>query len=345
MTDRRTLLAGLLGWPVAHSVSPAMQNAAFRALGLPWRYELLPTPPDALAATLAGLAERGFHGANVTVPHKESVRTHLGRVEGAARAIGAVNTLLERDGAWVGTNTDAAGFLAALRQADFEPAGRLALILGAGGGARAVVYALTQAGCTCLVYNRTRERAQGLVDDLCRRETTKVPAGLLQGQDFRSLLHDSGSRFRQISPDSRHLGAGQSFGSLASREKATTLGVPGAGGSAGLATVVESLAGLEPDRLDLLVNATPVGQWPDPASSPWPEALPLPSHWTVFDLVYNPAETRLLARAHAAGATPVDGLEMLVHQGALSFQQWTGREAPVEVMRAAARQALGGEEA
>jgi shikimate dehydrogenase len=336
---------GLLGWPVAHSVSPAMQNAAFHALGLPWRYELLPTPPDALAVTLAGLAEQGFCGANVTVPHKETVVAHLDRIEGVARATGAVNTLLERDGAWVGTNTDAAGFLAALRQAGFEPAGRQALILGAGGGARAVVYALGQAGCTCLVYNRTRARARRLVDELSPRETAEVRPGLLQGRDFRSLLHDSGSRFSQIFPDSRHLGAGQNLGSLASRDNATTLGGPGTACPTGPATVVEALAGLEPDRLDLLVNATPVGQWPDPAPSPWPEALPLPSHWTVFDLVYNPAETRLLARARAAGATPVGGLEMLVQQGALGFHLWTGREAPLEVMRAAARQALGREEA
>jgi shikimate dehydrogenase len=291
---------GLLGWPVAHSVSPAMQNAAFHALGLPWRYELLPTPPDALAATLAGLAERGFCGANVTVPHKETVLAHLDRLEGEAWAIGAVNTILERDGAWVGTNTDAAGFLAALRQAGFEPAGRQALILGAGGGARAVVYALTQAGCTCLAYNRTRERARRLVDELSSPATPGAPG---------------------------------------------VAGPPGAAGSPTSATVVESLDGLEPDRLDLLVNATPVGQWPDPAPSPWPEALPLPSHWTVFDLVYNPAETRLLARARAAGATPVGGLELLVQQGALGFHLWTGREAPLEVMRAAAHQALGREEA
>jgi shikimate dehydrogenase len=268
---------GLLGWPVAHSVSPAMQNAAFRAMGLPWHYELVPAPPTALAATLAGLEAQGFRGANVTVPHKETVLGHLDRVEGAAQAIGAVNTLLACDGAWVGTNTDTVGFMAALRQAGFEPEGRRALVLGAGGAARAVVYALGQAGCTCLVYNRTAARARCLVDAL----------------------------------------------------------------SVATSTAIESLSGLQPDSLDLLVNATPVGQWPQTASSPWPEVLPLPSHWTVFDLIYNPAETRLLARARAAGATPVGGLDMLVHQGALGFCLWTGRAAPLEVMRAAARQAIG----
>ncbi len=106
------------------------------------------------------------------------------------------------------------------------------------------------------------------------------------------------------------------------------------------ATAVVSLSELEPDSIHLLVNATPVGQWPGRPSSPWPEALPLSPHWTVFDLVYNPGETRLLARARAVGATVVAGLEMLVHQGALGFHLWTGEDAPLEVMRAAARRAL-----
>jgi shikimate dehydrogenase len=294
---------GLLGWPVAHSVSPAMQNAAFRALGLPWRYELVPTPPAALAVTLASLEGQGFRGANLTIPHKEAIMAHLDQVGAEARAIGAVNTLLECDGAWLGTNTDAAGFLAALRQAGFEPAGRRALVLGAGGAARAVVHALGQVGCTCLVYNRSVERARRLAGAL---PAAAGPPGMA--------------------------------GKVATSEALAAEGVTAN------ATVVDALPGLDPDGLDLLVNATPVGQWPQTEASPWPEALALPSHWTVFDLVYNPVETRLLARARAAGARPVGGLEMLVHQGALALRLWTGREAPLEVMRSAARQAVGGEE-
>jgi len=270
---------GLLGWPLAHSVSPAMQDAAFRALGLPWRYELLPVPPGELAAAVAALEEQGFAGANVTVPHKEAAVALVDQVEAGAQAIGAVNTLVRRGGVWLGTNTDAAGFMAALRGAGFEPAGRRALVLGAGGAARAVVYALGQAGCPAVVYNRTVERARRLAQELAS---------------------------------------------------------PGAAA----ATVVASLAGLDLDGLDLLVNATALGQWPRAEASPWPEALPLPAHWTVFDLVYNPAETRLLARARATGATAVSGLEMLVQQGALSFTLWTGLAAPLQVMRTAARQAL-----
>jgi shikimate dehydrogenase len=319
----KTPRIGLLGWPVAHSVSPAMQNAAFQALGLPWRYELLPTPPAELAATLAGLAGQGFRGANVTIPHKETIMAYLGGVEAVAQAIGAVNTLLQRDGAWLGTNTDAAGFLAALRQAGFQAAGRRALVLGAGGAARAVVYALGQAGCTCLVYNRTVERARCLVESLPSPDASGPPAAA-------GALGKAGASGAAEGP-------GQA-GPMGDVE------VPAGTGATAKAAVVDSLAGLNPDSLDLLVNATPVGQWPQTGRSPWPEALALPSHWTVFDLVYNPVRTRLLARARAAGARPVGGLEMLVHQGALSHRLWTGREAPLEVMRSAARRAVGGEE-
>jgi len=279
MNEQEVIRAGLLGWPVAHSVSPAMQNAAFRALGLPWRYELLPVPPDELAAAVDGLEGRGFQGANVTVPHKEAALALVDEADADARAIGAVNTLVRRGGGWLGTNTDAAGFLAALQEGGFAPAGRRALVLGAGGAARAVVYALGQVGCAVAVHNRTAERAVRLCAEL-----DAVAAASM--------------------------------------------------------AVAPSLAALDLDAIDLLVNATPVGQWPAADASPWPQSLPLPAHWIVLDLVYNPIETRLLARARAAGATAVDGLEMLVHQGALSFHLWTGQEAPLDAMRAAARQAV-----
>jgi shikimate dehydrogenase len=268
---------GLIGWPVEHSVSPAMHNAAFAALGLGWRYDALPTPPGKVEATLDELRSQGYRGANVTVPHKEAVLPYLDGIDACARAIGAVNTVVVQEGRLVGHNTDAGGFLAALREAGFEPSGRRALLLGAGGAARAVVYALARAGCTIALYNRTPGRALELA---------------------------------------------QCLGDIAP------------------VAVLEALAGAELDSLELLVNATPVGMWPQAGVSPWPEALPLPAHWTVFDLVYNPAETRLLAQARAAGATAVGGLGMLVHQGALAFALWTGHAPPLDAMRAAAQEAL-----
>jgi shikimate dehydrogenase len=283
-----------------------MQNAAFEALGLQWRYVLLPTPPDEVGTAVSDLRRGSYAGANVTVPHKQVVMDLLDEISVAAQSIRAVNTILvqkaqagrgrpagsepepaggdARPPLWlVGHNTDGDGFLAALTEAGFETGGRRALVLGAGGGARAVVHALVRAGCSVMIYNRTVERAAQLAYDL---------QGAGRGTPVTWL------------PDTA------------------------------------ALAALGAADIELLVNTTPVGMWPDVEASPWPEALPLAPRWTVFDLVYNPIETRLLFRARAAGARAIGGLGMLVHQGALAFELWTGRPAPVAVMRAAAEQAL-----
>lgn len=283
MTDNPIQLVGLIGWPVKHSVSPAMHNAAFDALGRRWHYSLLPTPPGRVKAALTDLKAQGYRGANVTVPHKQTVMPYLDELTDAAQAIGAVNTIVRQEGRLIGHNTDGDGFLAALREADFEPAEKRALVLGAGGAARAVVYALAQAGCTIAIHNRTVRRAAQLAHQI------------------------------------QHVGV-----------RAPVTWVP----------VTTALADLDLAVLDLLVNATSVGMWPHTDASPWPETLPLPAHWTVFDLVYNPAETHLLSQARAVGATTVGGLGMLIHQGALAFEMWTGQHPPLEVMRVAAQNAL-----
>lgn len=283
MTHNSTHRVGLLGWPVEHSVSPAMHNAAFDALGLPWRYTLLPTPPGRIETALTNLRAQGYRGANVTVPHKQAVMPHLDAISDAARAIGAVNTIVVQEDRLIGHNTDGDGFLAALLESGLAPHGRRALVLGAGGAARAIVYALAQSGCEITLHNRTVGRAVQLAHDM---------------QD-------------------------------------ATAGAP-----VTWVPVSTALADLDLAQFDLLVNATPVGTWPQSDASPWPETLPMPPHWTVFDLVYNPADTRLLAQARAAGATAVGGLGMLVYQGVLAFERWTGHAAPIEIMRAAAREAL-----
>jgi len=275
---------GLIGWPVEHSLSPVMHNAAFRALGLGWRYDLLPVQPGHLEAAMADLRAGGFRGANVTVPHKRAVMAYLDQIDGAAESIGAVNTLSVQGRRWIGHNTDAAGFVRAVREGGLEPAGRQALLLGAGGAARSVAYALAGAGCTVFVYNRTVRRAAALVADL-RRLGLDAPVTCSPGE--------------------------------------------------------RALDELDLTRFDLLVNATAVGMWPSHEDTPWPDELPMPAHWTVFDLVYNPLETRLLRQARRAGAKTIDGLGMLVWQGALAFELWTGQKPPVDLMRAAALQALG----
>lgn len=275
---------GLIGWPVDHSLSPRMQNAAFAALDLDWEYVLLPVPPGEVEKAVRELAARGFRGVNVTVPHKEAVMPCLSCVTAAARAIGAVNTVVvEKDGRLLGENTDWTGFLTALRESGFDPEGRRALLLGAGGAARAVAYALACSGAPVVVLNRTLERAEALVSDL----SAVVPNSALQ--------------------------AGPLEPAVLVREAA---------------------------RADLLVNATSVGMWPHCGESPWPDDLPMPAHLVVLDLVYRPLETKLLRQAREAGAQGVDGVGMLVHQGARAFEYWTGRPAPVEVMRATCYQAL-----
>lgn len=159
--------AGIIGWPVAHSVSPAMHNAAFEALGMDWRYELLPTPPDAVEKRIAELRGPKFAGANVTIPHKQAVIPFLDEVVDAADVVGAVNTIVADGDALIGYNTDIAGIHWAFAQNHVAPAGWNVVVLGAGGAARAALYALGSVGVAHItVFNRTPERALNLVADL-----------------------------------------------------------------------------------------------------------------------------------------------------------------------------------
>ena len=178
-------MTGLVGWPVEHSVSPAMHNAAYAAVGLDWCYLPFPVPPERLAEAIARVRALGMAGVNVTVPHKQAVLSLMDELSPAAAAIGAVNTVIVADGRLVGHNTDAAGFLRALREAGCEPTGLPTLVLGAGGAARAVVYALLGVGADVTVLNRTPQRAEALVtcslrrasDAACRTAGRGHPAG------------------------------------------------------------------------------------------------------------------------------------------------------------------------
>jgi shikimate dehydrogenase len=258
---------GVLGWPVGHSRSPAMHNAALAELGLKdWHYQRLPAPPEVFAETVRGLPASGFVGANVTIPHKEAALALADTATDAARAIGAANTLsFGPEGAIAASNTDAPGFLAALRGAGTEPAGLTALVLGAGGSARAVAYALREAGAArVVVWNRTPDRARALAADL------------------------------GVEAADRPIGA------------------------------------------ELLVNCTSVGLADGEFKDLPLDADALGTYATVADLVYRAGGTGLVAQAQRRGCTVVDGLEVLVRQGAMSFEAWTGREAPIDVMRAAA---------
>ena len=250
-------LAGVLGYPVGHSRSPAMMNAAFAELGLDWRYLKLPVPPERFEQTVRALPGSGFRGANVTIPHKLDAHDIADDLSDSARAIGAVNTLtFHDDGRIAGDNTDAGGLLDALG----EPLPPTALVLGTGGAGRAAAWALAEAGVEVTVWNRTPERAVALAADL----------------------------------------------GVAASER--------------------------PGPAELLVNATSVGL----AAGDSLDGLPLVDARVVVDLVYGATQTPLTRWAEERGARVVDGLEVLVRQGARSLAIWTGEEPPVDSMRQAA---------
>jgi shikimate dehydrogenase len=277
----KTNLVGLIGWPVGHSVSPRMHNAAFAALALDWCYVPLPVPlepVERIEEAVRGLRALGLRGANVTIPHKQAVMPHLDRLSPAAQAIGAVNTIrVESDGTLLGDNTDAPGFVADLRDHGVDPAGKRALVLGAGGSARAVVYGLADAGCReIVIFNRTQAKATSL-------------AAQLQALFPRCVVTThSADRLAAVA-----------------------------------------------SRSDLIVNTTALGMTPNVETTPWPEELTFRPQQVVYDLVYNPRQTRLLQQAARDGAHGIGGIGMLIWQGAIAFEIWTGKKPPVNVMRAA----------
>lgn len=178
----------LLGQPIAHSLSPALHNAALAALGLAWRYELLELSPDELPGAMARLRSDDCAGANVTIPHKETIVALLDGLGESAREIGAVNTVVKQGGRLLGENTDAPGFLRALAAEAIDPRGARVALIGAGGAARAVGFALGAAGPRSLaILNRTPERARSLADDLARR-FPEIAVGLEQSEEADLLV-------------------------------------------------------------------------------------------------------------------------------------------------------------
>ncbi len=262
----------LFGSNIAYSISPAMCNAALRLMGLDWRYALWDLPAEALPEAVEYLRRDDCIGANVTIPHKEAVFGLVDELSDSARAIRAVNTIINRAGRMVGDNTDGIGFMQALREAQFDPRGAQVVILGAGGAARGVAFALGQAGVASItLVNRTRSRALALANELHSHSPQ-----LLATADLADM----------------------------------------------------------PARPDLLVNSLPAGVPFDLSS------LRLSRDVLAFDLTYRPAETPFMREAARTGARVVNGVAMLVYQGAASLKLWSGREPDVGAMFAAAHQAL-----
>ncbi|MCP4356734.1 MAG: shikimate dehydrogenase [Chloroflexi bacterium] len=295
----KTQLLGIMGWPVSHSFSPAMHNAALADLGLNYVYVPLPVPPDEVATAVSGLATLGFRGVNVTIPHKQTVIPLLDEIEEGAKAIGAVNTIVvdhvplsvncepysvnrtrntEYGIRTTGYNTDWSGFLADLAELGVEVNGRDCLILGAGGSARAVAYGLAKSGGRVQVLARHVAQAAKLVTDV--------------GQFVKK-----------------------------GRLKARPL--------ANLSTITSET------NAPLIINSTPLGMNPHTSTTIWSDKTPFPEGSFVYDLVYNPTTTTLMQQAQAAGCRTANGLGMLVHQGARAFVLWTGRQPNIHVMRAA----------
>lgn len=266
---------GLIGCPLSHTLSPKIHAAALRVCGLQGSYlpfTIYPNDTQGLKSILHRLRTGNLHGLNVTIPHKQTVLEFLDELTPTAQAIGAVNTLYLRDDKLIGDNTDAAGFLSDLKKVTGETGTQVnksALVLGAGGSARAVVYALANDGWNVTLAARRAEQAEQL-------------AGSFTNYQLQITTFD-----------------------------------------------------LRPLTFDLIVNTTPLGMTPDTETSPLPETAIFHPSTIVYDLVYNPRETKLVRQAKAQGCRAVNGLGMLIEQATLSFELWTGHNPSREVMRAA----------
>jgi len=279
---------GLVGYPLGHSLSPKIHNAALNSCGLDGNYSLFPIHLDnkqELKSLLECIRSGEITGLNVTIPHKQTVIEFLDELTPTATAIGAVNTIYIRDNKLMGDNTDATGFLSDLNQflSRFQSEivnHKSAIVLGAGGSARAVVYALVNDNWDLTIAARRLEQAQQLA-----------------------------SHFEGITARELNL---QTFDAFRARRS----------------------------NIQLIINTTPVGMFPDINQSPLPENVSLARDVMIYDLVYNPHETKLVRDARSQGLPATTGLGMLIEQAAIAFERWTGHTPSREIMHAAVEQSL-----
>ncbi len=271
----KTVVCGLIGDPVEHTMSPVMHNAAFRSKGIDYVYLPFRVGRDELGEAIEGMRALNIRGLNVTIPHKVAVIPFLDKLDPLAEKIGAVNTIVNDAGVLRGYNTDATGFLQPLLERGIEPEGKKAVVLGAGGASRAVSFILAEKGAGLVILNRREEFdwAVELATRISRAFNCEVEALELNEANLSAALEET----------------------------------------------------------DILVNATSVGMG-GAGETPVPSGLLRPG-LTVYDVVYGAGKTRLVAEAEKAGADAISGIEMLVWQGALAFEMWTGLKAPVELMK------------
>jgi shikimate dehydrogenase len=275
----KTRLLGVMGYPISHSLSPVMHNAALAHLGADYVYVPLAVKPEDLPPAIAGFAAIGLEGFNITIPHKQAILPFLAEVSDLAMAVGAVNTVWRTETGWSGTNTDVEGFLAPLRAQSRDWHQTTAVILGNGGAARAVVAACAQLGCAAIqVVGRDARKLE-----VFQQSWSSLPLAI-QVQVF------SWEQLPQLLP-----------------------------------------------QTGLLVNTTPIGMAPQAERSPLtPAELDLlPTSLIAYDLIYTPRPTRFLQQVQERGALAIDGLEMLVQQGAAALQLWLQQPVPVGIMRQA----------
>jgi len=255
-------------------MSPVMHNAAFKNKGVDYVYLPFRVKKEELGRAIEGMRALNMRGLNITIPHKVAVIQFLDELDPLADKIGAVNTIVNNDGVLKGYNTDATGFLQALRERGIEPEGKSVVILGAGGASRAISFILAERGSSLVILNRTWDKAKICADRISEIFQSEATALKLNRENLAAAL----------------------------------------------------------SKADILVNATSVGMSPNINETPVTSNLLKPG-LVVFDIVYNPIKTRLQKEAEVAGATVISGLDMLVWQGALAFEKWTGLKAPVELMR------------
>lgn len=272
--DHQTTIFGIIGYPLRHSLSSLMHNQAFGHLGINALYIPFEIRVERLDTVIESAKTLNIRGFNVTIPHKERILPFLDELSEEVRACGSVNTVVIEDGVARGFNTDGAGFMRSLPAEKTKNQG-LAVILGAGGAARAIGFELGRNGWETVVVNRNIHRAEVLADDIVRHTGSSSQAATWQSHQLPMLLSEA----------------------------------------------------------SMVINATPVGMYPEvdavlPLDFDW-----LPKDAIICDIVYNPLNTRFLKEARRRGLKTVDGLGMFVHQGALSFKMFTGQEAPLQVMR------------
>lgn len=278
-----TRLCAVIGNPVAHSLSPALHNAAFNALGLDFVYVAFRV--EDLKNALAGMrALENFRGLSVTIPHKIEIIDYLDEVAAIDRSIGSVNTVINEKGRLHGCGTDGPGALKALHDAGVSLAGANILMLGAGGAARAIAFTLAGSATPdrLVILDINRQMLDCLTADLQKGTATSVEGGLLDPEMIAARVAEA----------------------------------------------------------DLIINCTPVGMHPHEDNTLVPAELFRPGQ-VVFDIVYNPLETRLLKDARSQGCTVVSGVEMFINQAVLQFEKFTGAAAPEEVMRRVVMEMLG----